>query len=99
MACGLPLRPICATRPTTTTRTMMKLAADRAKMEGLRREADRTRLDASEQVANAATADGQARRAQVWAQKLQLEADARAKDVSEARMRHDGTRPAADPQP
>jgi len=78
---------------------MIKLAADRAKVEGLRREADRTRLDASEQVANAATADGQARRAQVWAQKLQLEADARAKDVSEARMRHDGTRPAADPQP
>lgn len=44
---------------------MIKLAADRAKVEGLRREADRTRLDASEQVANAATADGQARRAQV----------------------------------
>ena len=41
---------------------MIKLAADRAKVEGLRREAD---LDASEQVANAATADGQARRAQV----------------------------------
>mgnify|MGYP001791563736 CR=1 FL=1 len=64
-----------------------KIEADRAKASELHEEGDRSRLQASEHEANAASADAKARQARVEAEKLQREADARSQDAQESRNR------------
>ena len=63
-----------------------KVEVDRAKANELRAEGDRTQMLASEEEANAASADARARQARVEAEKLEHEAEARARDARESRQ-------------
>ena len=64
-----------------------KVEADRARASELHEEGDRTQLEASEQAANAASADAEAGQARVEADRLDAEAVANAQDAQVSRER------------